>query len=244
MMLADIDLGATALGTWALVAVTVAAVIVAWRAARAANATFRLEAEPRLVVKVVGEMRIFARQGLHQLAASVVPGEPPTPEQISPLDQAPVHLVDGKLGADNFRKVADGFALRTPTTAELNRGQQEHVPVWPALRIEVRNVGRAPAIQVGLKWTISAPMFDSDWRTKQGPKVVTKSAEATLVVDAIGPNDSTFIWLGNATGTQFTLALGSPGYQRDPFDLDSGKTTPISTIAVSTFKLRTADNSI
>lgn len=163
MTSADFDLAATALGTWALVGVTGAAVIGGWRAAAAANATFRLEAEPRLVVKVVGEMRIFARQGLHQIDTGVLRGEPPSPEQILKLDPAPVHLVDGKLAANNLRKIAEGFAFRSPTFAELNRSQQEHVPIWPALRVEIRNVGRSPAIQVGLKWTISAPMFASDW---------------------------------------------------------------------------------
>lgn len=244
MTLADFDLTLTAWATVTLVLVTLGALIAGWRAATAANATFRLEAEPRLVVRVVNESLIFAGQGLYRLKPNPMPGMPATAERFEPLDNAPVYLLDGKPGHDGLRKIINGFAIRPVSNDELNRMQQ--APIWPALRLEVRNVGRSPAVQVGLKWDITAPMFNPDLkeRFEQGIEVIKKHDEATIIVNAVAPNDSIYIWLGNATGSHFTVTLKSPGYQRDPFDLDSGKLKPISTVAVSTFMLGPSETSI
>ncbi|MBV8299110.1 MAG: hypothetical protein JO083_06165 [Candidatus Eremiobacteraeota bacterium] len=244
MSFAEFYAAFAAWGTWALVGITFGAVIVGWRAANTANATLRLEVEPRLVVRVVNEARIFARQGLQRFTGIAVPGTPSSSEPFEPLDQSPVYLLDGKLGSDNLRKVTNGFAIRMPTAAELNQTQPGHSLIWPALHIEIHNVGRSPAIKIGLNWSISGPMFNYDRSFEEGLEVREQIDEATIVVDAVAPNDRTYIWIGNATGTPFTLRLKSTGYQRDPFDLDSGKTTPISVIAVSTFRLSMADRAV
>ncbi len=75
--------------------------------------------------------------------------------------------------------------------------------------------------------------------------VVEQTDEATTVVAGVGPNDSAFIWIANATGTAFVLKLRSPGNQRDPLNLESGKMKPLSMIAASQFTLPAmSDNSI
>lgn len=227
----------TAAGTWGLVLVTGAAVFVGWRAAQAANATFRLEAEPKLVVRPAGGAKVFARWGvLHRLPANWS-GNNPEAEATEPFGDAPLYLVDGKADAENRRIIKNGFALRSVEWAELNQGPQP--PVWPALRVEIRNVGRSPVIQAGLHWNISAPIFVTTFAESDGygPEVETRTDQATTVIDGVGPNDSTFIWFANTTGTAFTLTLRSPGYQRDPLNFESLKTTPLSMLATNTFSL-------
>jgi len=245
-MTADFDAALTAGGTWALVAVTLAAVVVGWRAAKAANATLRLEAEPRIVVRVSSDALIFARQGMQRVTRETFAGAPPQAHQIKPLEDCPVFLVDGKLGADGIRKVADGFAIRTPTDGELYKLESSQASLWPALRLEIRNVGRSPAVQVGLKWNITAPIFNPDRRARfdEGPAVIRMSDETATVIDAVGPNSSTYVWLGNTTGCELTLTLKSPGYQLEPLNPESGRTRPISTIPTSTFRLLPSDRSV
>ena len=245
MILATLDAAAwAALAGWALVIVTLFAVAVGWQAARAANKTFRLEAEPRLLVRVVDEARV-ARDGLHRLSATAARGTPPTPDQIEPLGQIPIYLVDGKLGADGLRLIVNGFAIREPEPGELYKLRSQPATLWPALRIEVRNVGRSPAIQIGLNWRITGRMSNPDRASRfvAGLEVVERTDDATILLNGVGPNDSAFFWLGNATGTAFTLKLRS-AYQRDPFDVESGQTKPISAIPVDTFRLTTADDQI
>lgn len=246
MIATDFYAALTAWGTWAMVAVTLGAVVVGWRAAKAANATLRLEAEPRIVVRVASHGFIFARQGMQRLTRDVITGAPPEAPESEPLDDCPVFLVDGKLGADGLRKVINGFAIRTPTDSELYRPGSSQAFLWPALRLEIRNVGRSPAVQVGLKWNITAPMFNPDRRARFGEdlEVIQKSDEASIVIDAVGPNTSTYTWIGNATGSQLTLTLKSSGYQLDPLDPGSGRTQPIPTIPTSTFRLLPSDRSI
>jgi hypothetical protein len=247
MSLADFDAALTGWGTIALVVIGGCAVFFGWRAANAANDTFRLEAEPKLVVRATGEAKIVARQGLYRLPSRWSFAVPITPEELEPLDETPVFLVDGKAGADGRRLIGNGFSIRPPTPAELNSRAQS--PVWPALRIEIRNVGRSPAIQAGLHWNVSAAVFAPDWRQSfssgEGMLVIEQTDEATTIVGGVGPNDSAFIWFANATGTAFSLKLRSPGNQRDPLNLESGKMKPLSMIATSTFALPAmSDNSI
>jgi hypothetical protein len=227
----------TALGTWALVAITGFAVYFGRKAANTANDTFRLEAEAKLVVRAAGQGKIFARQGLHRLSPDWNANAPLESSHFTELTE-PVYLVEGKPGDDGRALILNGFRIRPPTPNELNQFSQ--VPVWPAIRVEIRNVGRSPAIQAGLKWRISALVFTAEWRQtldRGGPDVEERVDEATIVIEGIGPNDSAFIWLANPIGTAFKLTLICPGYQRDPLDLESGKTKPLTMMAITSFAL-------
>ncbi len=217
----------TADATWALFGATAALVLITGlavlfgkRAADSATKTYRLEAEPVLVLTKAGP------GGIHRVD--------PVRDPVS-LDQ--IYVVTGNPA------LVDGLVLRRwkrddrlgphwperSTSGPTDITQEQRAPWW-SLNLKIHNAGRAPAVQVELDVDLTcgalqsgAPMvgFVPDPNAPTDGTRITgiQHGSGTLTLPAIAPQSTVLVRIENHLGVGARLTPRTQGRQVDWLDV-------------------------
>ncbi len=215
----------TAHATWALFDVTAALVLITGlavffgkRAADLANNTYRLEAEPVLILTAAD------RWTTPQAGRDSIPLE-----RTYVITGAPA-LIDGLVlrrwqKGDRSGPRDPGLSTSSPTS--LTPEQQKP---WWSLVLQIQNAGRSPAVQVEIDVDLARPALlqpgqrmvgfesDPDELTDSGSvdlSVGTQRGNGTVKIPAIGPQSTVLIRIENHLGDQARLTPRTEGRQVD-----------------------------
>jgi hypothetical protein len=243
MLLADFDAD---LAAWSSAAVAVIAFVALWagiRQAMSANATFRLEAEARLIIRRASESRI-TWNAIYRVFMEVQPyiGPRSGPSQIvdlQSLGDVPVFFITGKPDPSGNLVVSEGIQIQSATDFRrpVAVAPGTRYPVFHALRVEVKNLGRSPAVQVSVPWKLSAPGTRKSGDSETLVQPTEYSGEADVVIDGVGSNDSASIWIANTIGLPVTLLVRPSATQRDPKNVRAESFKRIDLLPTSSFKI-------
>ncbi len=213
----------TADATWALFGATAALVLITGlavffgkRAADSATKTYRLEAEPVLVLTKAGSgSALVDRDHIPRDQIYVVTGNPA--------------LIDGLV----LRRWQTGDRLgphwpERSTSGPTNITQEQSAPWW-SLNLEIHNAGRAPAVQVVLDVDLTcgalqsgAPMvgFVPDPNAPTDGTRITgiQHGSGTLTLPAIAPQSTVLVRVENHLGIGARLTPRAQGRQVDWLD--------------------------
>lgn len=213
----------TAFATWGLFGATVAlmlitgcAVFVGWRAAESATKTYRLEAEPVLVITDAGSGFVQVdRDHIARDQIYVITGNPA--------------LVDGLVLRQSQRDDRPGphYPDRSPSGPTVLTAEQNKP--WWSLHLEIQNAGRAPAVQVEIDIDLTCGTFqtepptagfvpDANASTDGTPIAGVQHGHGTLTLPAIAPQSKVLVRIENHCGVGASLIPRAEGRQVDWLD--------------------------
>ena len=196
----------TAIFTGLLVVVTGLAVFFGKRAADAALSMLQLESEPALVFSVTSAPpnRTFHRRPIGN-------GR----ELYYALDPNEWYTIASEVDDDGNKSLSFHRAIG----GELDKAQ----PTPPGTYIEIKNVGRSPAIGVTITINVEAESLSM---ASGEPEPETIEGRANVVVHAIGPNSSEYIGIANTLAVPVRLfpdTWGTRALLNDPERKTRGK---------------------
>ena len=179
-----------AIGTWALVVITLGAVLVGTWAAFSAAAAYRLESEPVVAVSLVESQEEGATRARSVPTSYVVIGTP---------------------------LLADGIELRRLTKNEARQRTGGSGMPRPHILLQVQNLGRSPAIGLVLRMRASAATLSSgtDIEESQDHFRGFETSEQTTVGDVeilgIPAQSSAYVRIYHDFGIAVTLSVAEDG---------------------------------